>query len=347
MKPFIRITAMLFFFWGLSVISGSMNQTWAGEDLDFPARGEWFLMPETESRERWGGPDPTQTYRYDRHWIKVTHYGLKDSAYKTPEDYISWLEQILEKPKEVSEITVAGRKAKKLRFEYEHEGFMDHHGARIPHEHVYEEFVIVPAEEGFFSVVVSIVHTSPFFGYESPAGRPPKPSEAELKPLLERWERFLESGKINKNGARRKEELFALFQSLEKDLPLTVEKVEKVTGVSLKLFPQKWDPFFQQFSASDPKHPLFSSVSLWLPTPNSPDQGMRLSLQIQEDLCVSQSEILSRYGQNPEYQPSSGHRPGDLPYYRTYRNGAVRKSFGFSELERECLIEFVLDTTGE
>ena len=58
-----------------------LKAAWAEEILHCEEPREWGKV--YDSQERWGGPDPTVTYRRGSDNIKVTHYGLKDSEFTT------------------------------------------------------------------------------------------------------------------------------------------------------------------------------------------------------------------------------------------------------------------------
>ena len=179
--------------------TGFLKAAGAEEVLNCAEPRDWGRVYDT--RERWGGPDPTLAYRNGSNDIKVTHYGLTDSQFQTEEEYISWIKKVIGDPLfdlddkgarggEVREMTVAGKAAKWFQFQYEYEGFTDHHGAVIPHESVYEEFVIVPAEKGFWAVVLSNHRVGPF---GSAPDRAPDEKTSKRELLLQTWKQFLES----------------------------------------------------------------------------------------------------------------------------------------------------------
>lgn len=158
-------------------------------DFEFEVPKGWFRQP--DGRERWGGPDPTFVYRHGRERITLTHYGLEGSHVKTSEDYLSWLGRVLDAPKSTEEITVAGKKTRLLRFEFHYEGFQDHHGAFIPHEFVYEEFVVIPAQSGFWSLNLNISRVAPFQFDAFPEKRLEERS-TEFASVIKDWKWFLE-----------------------------------------------------------------------------------------------------------------------------------------------------------
>jgi hypothetical protein len=109
----------------------------------------WFESP--EPRERWLGQDPAVYLKNGAHSIGITHYGLKNSRFKTPDDFVRWIKNIFKHVDSESLVQVAGRIGTLIKLHYEDEGYTEHHGAMVPPRYVYEEFLVLPSEEGFWA----------------------------------------------------------------------------------------------------------------------------------------------------------------------------------------------------
>ena len=157
----------------------------------------WWLK---DNRERWLGDDPAVKYRSGRNLIRVTHYGLEDSGFETPEEYLAHLQNLFDKPESIEPTSLAGREAISARLRYEHPEYTGHHGEYIPHEYSYEEFIIVPmdqADQGFLVFNLTLHHSVPMriiFHEEDPSA---EEWEKELAKKVKTWKKFLESCSIN------------------------------------------------------------------------------------------------------------------------------------------------------
>jgi hypothetical protein len=158
----------------------------------------WHIYP--GMGERWMGGDPALCFNNPADSsVRVTYYGLEKSRFNTPEAFIDFLKRTLDEPEQEKEMTVGNQPAKYFRFRYSYEGFTDHHGARVPAEAVYEEFVIVPVEKGFYSFNLSLHRRG-----QDPALETQSELQAQLTVNLrdiKDWNQFLESVQFQKTGA--------------------------------------------------------------------------------------------------------------------------------------------------
>lgn len=162
----------------------------ASETLKYDVPKEWFESP--EPRERWLGQDPTVYLKNGDHSISITHYGLANSRLKTPDDFVGRIKGIFKDVDSESVVQVAGKAGALIKLHYEYEGHADHHGAMAPPQYVYEEFLTLPAEEGFWALIFSFRQTGPSylkkFGDEDIKTR-----KKDLKEIRKDWDRFLET----------------------------------------------------------------------------------------------------------------------------------------------------------
>ena len=159
-------------------------------------------MPKTwryeAGRERWGGGDPT--FSINKGWattIRVTHYGLGGSRFKTPEDFESYLDNLFfGERKETKNLTISGKKAKSILLRYEHDEFTDHHGAFIPRQYAYDEFVILPLREGFLVFNLAVYSSAPFPSFIQPDEEWHSELDKKMAQTVKDWRSFLKSCKI-------------------------------------------------------------------------------------------------------------------------------------------------------
>ncbi len=149
-----------------------------------------------KGRERWLGSDPTFSYNHYFDRIKVTHYGLESSRYETPEQYIAHLRNLFGEFKILQTKDIMGKKAELIRIEYDYPEHTGHHGEYVPHEFVYEEFIILPVQEGFlvFNFNIHSIVPMPLSIFT----REKAESEWEEKQLqnIKVWRKFLKSCKV-------------------------------------------------------------------------------------------------------------------------------------------------------
>ncbi len=170
--------------------SAIRDATKKSSSLKYDIPEGWSEFP--QPRERWSGEDPTVYLKNGHHSIGITHYGLADSQFKTPDDFVRWIKNIFEKVDSESSVRVAGKAGTLIKLQYEYEGYMDHHGAIIPPEYVYEEFLILPAKEGFWALIFSFRQIGPGFSKKI-EGRDVQTRKKDLKALLKTWDRFLKT----------------------------------------------------------------------------------------------------------------------------------------------------------
>jgi hypothetical protein len=162
----------------------------ASEALKYDIPKGWFESP--EPRERWLGQDPTVYLKNGHHSIGITHYGLKNSRFKTPDDFTRWLKDVFKDVDSESSVQVAGKVGTLIKLHYEYEGHTDHHGAMVPPQYDYEEFLILPAEEGFWVLIFSFRQIGP--GYLKKFGDEDiKRRTKDLHETLKAWDRFLKT----------------------------------------------------------------------------------------------------------------------------------------------------------
>jgi len=150
-----------------------------------------------DKRERWLGDDPALKYRNDLSLIRITHYGLENSSFETPEEYMAHLQNIFDELESVEPTSLAGREGISVRLRYEHPEFTGHHGEYISHEYSYEEFIIVPIDKGFLVFNLTLHHALPMpesFYKEDAAA---EEWQKELVGKVKTWKKFLKSCSIN------------------------------------------------------------------------------------------------------------------------------------------------------
>ncbi len=165
----------------------------ASETLKYDIPKGWFKSPETS--ERWLGQDPTVYLNNGDHSIGITHYGLENSRFKMPDDFARWIKDIFKDIDSESSVQVAGKTGTLIKLHTDSEGYTDHHGARVPPEYVYEEFLILPAEEGFWALILSFRQIGP--GYlKKFEGEDVKTRKKDLHAILKVWSHFLKTCRL-------------------------------------------------------------------------------------------------------------------------------------------------------
>lgn len=169
---------LFFFFLLFAAIPSAL---FAAETLKYDVPEGWSKRP--EARERWLGQDPTEYLQNGAHSIGITHYGLKDSRFQTPEDFVRWIKEIYQGVDSESPLPVAGRAGTRITVHAEEEEHTDHHGATAPPRYVYEEFIVLPDGEGFWALIFSFHRT----------GDDIKKRNADLQEIRKDWSRFVKT----------------------------------------------------------------------------------------------------------------------------------------------------------
>ncbi|GEM_PF-2628048 len=150
----------------------------------------WHIYPLDE--ERWMGGDPTLTFNNPlESSVRITFYGLEKSRFKAPAEFYDFLKRVLNEPAVEKDMEVGGFAAKYFRFRYSYESATDVHGASMLAEAVYEEFVVVPLEKGFYCFNLTLRRVS-----DSPVMQKQYEMQGELSKNLrdiKDWNEFLAS----------------------------------------------------------------------------------------------------------------------------------------------------------
>lgn len=146
------------------------------------------------------------------------------------------------------------------------------------------------------------------------------------------------------------DDLFKLIQDLVASRPLSVERVEKVTGHKLEPLPPGAlaapNRMFSSFRSESLTNPLVRTTDLRIPKLDMPGAVARdgfLSIGIQSTVCVSLQDVMARYGDKPELLVPSAHGPRTLPMGYVYRFPWGKLTFGISRQKPECLTSVTLD----
>lgn len=190
-KSKLKVAIMRIFTIALLLTLGfTVGDLAAQEALKYDIPKGWFESPEL--RERWLGQDPTAYLKKDQHSIGITHYGLKNSRFKIPDDFVRWIKDIFKDVDSESSVQVAGKAGTLIKLHYEHEGYTEHHGVIVPPEYVYEEFLVLPAEEGFWALIFSFRQIGPSY-LKKFEEEDIKTRKKDLHEILKAWGRFLKT----------------------------------------------------------------------------------------------------------------------------------------------------------
>lgn len=185
-----RLKSFGIFIFFLLFLTVMPHELFASETLKYDIPKGWFESP--EPLERWLGQDPTVYLKNGQHSIGITQYGLKNSRFKAPDDFVRWVKDIFKEVDSERSLQVAGKAGTLIKLHYEYEGHMDHHGAMAPPQYVYEEFLVLPAEEGFWALIFSFRQIGP--GYlKKFEDQDIKARKKDLHEILRAWARFLKT----------------------------------------------------------------------------------------------------------------------------------------------------------
>lgn len=202
----MMLKARLFFlflllFLGVKVIYA------ASVRLDYSVPEGW--RKDRNAEERWLGPDPTVSLKRGPARIMITHYGLVDSRYASPDEFLPWLRSIFD-PNDftsVEDVKVAGRDGKRVKLYYETADYTSFEGTYIPAEYTYEEFIIFSVEEGFYVLTLTI-KKSVFSPTQEVIDSIRDLSDKEFSKHLRIWENFLKSCEITEGEDLKMTEKF-------------------------------------------------------------------------------------------------------------------------------------------
>jgi hypothetical protein len=135
------------------------------------------------------------------------------------------------------------------------------------------------------------------------------------------------TSRATSTGARA---LFEKVDALIATQPFTNERVERLTGHHLRAGSRI--PFYE---SKDEGNPWFAAVEL---------RGASfLSLEVQPKLCISEEEVMARFGDKPELSFPTAPAPQSTPVYLAYKPTWGRLSFGFARTGARCLMSVILD----
>jgi hypothetical protein len=149
-----------------------------------------------QCRERWLGNDPCFVFRNAANYIKATYYGLDDSKFKKPDDFINHLKGLFGKFHAEDKVKIDGREAVRIKLRYEQGNRHDHDGMFIMPMFLYEEFLILPLKKGFLVFNLNLNHHTPLpsdFARENDSEELYSGAYDEYRI----WLQFTESCKIN------------------------------------------------------------------------------------------------------------------------------------------------------
>lgn len=150
----------------------------------------WRVFPDTQ--ERWMGSDPTVAFNQpNQDGVRVTYYGLDSSRFQSADQFLQYINRVINPAESNKGIMIGGRQARILQFRYSYEKHTDSHGTEVPAEAVFEEFVIVPLERGFYAFSITLRHTTPNSLVESTEAIKYGIEDNQRK--LREWYEFLDS----------------------------------------------------------------------------------------------------------------------------------------------------------
>lgn len=144
---------------------------------------------------------------------------------------------------------------------------------------------------------------------------------------------------------RNDDEIFTLVEYLTKQRPFSPEKIEKVTGLKLEIVDNKSNEYFNKYIsvAKDDNISSSFSIELRVPTSKSSHSDGMLILGIQKEVCITQDDVINRYGEGEFTPPSPGMHPDIAKYYISYRYNWGKISYGLKYKDPKCLETIVLN----
>lgn len=138
-------------------------------------------------------------------------------------------------------------------------------------------------------------------------------------------------------------ELFAVISELVAARPFGVDKVAAITGAEFSGNKTDYTPHFAISSFVFPTDSaLFTRIEV---RPTAGRNGL-IILEVQSQPCISEADVMERFGDSPVLSLPSHHEPPDSPNYFVYRRDWGELRFGFTRDPSECLTTVVLDATG-
>ena len=139
--------------------------------------------------------------------------------------------------------------------------------------------------------------------------------------------------------------VFTLINDLEGRRPFRVDVVSRITGFKLHRAAVQSSEYFSVYYSEDNETEVLKSVELRVPTGLATARDGMVLLDVNPLLCLTQEEVLGRFGRVPRVVAPDSDGPRDLPIYLEYDRqwGALR--FGFQLTGTGCLRTVVLDAT--
>lgn len=140
--------------------------------------------------------------------------------------------------------------------------------------------------------------------------------------------------------------LLDFITKLSQRRPFRHKDIAAATGHTLRIDAASSNPYFAIYQSAA-KTGVISAVELREPRGKDPDQGGLLILQLGlpggDKPCVTQKEVLARFGKSPALSVPTPHQPADAPLYLVYTQDWGQLRFGFARKGGECLVTVVLD----
>lgn len=192
MKFFLSFIAVSFLFVSPVSAETSHHILFQGEPCPISVILPAGWTPFPDARERWLGMDPSVTFNHsNRDGVQVTYYGLDASKFHAAGEFIEYLKRVVNPAESEKEILIGGKKAAILQFRYAYDKHTDVHGTDVPAERVFEEFVIVPLDRGFYAFAITLKSKTPNSLVENSQAIKYEVENNQRK--LREWYQFLDS----------------------------------------------------------------------------------------------------------------------------------------------------------
>lgn len=136
--------------------------------------------------------------------------------------------------------------------------------------------------------------------------------------------------------------LWDLIERLQGSRPFHLEDVVRITGVALRRDAEVQNPFFAIYRSARQAEGAIAAVELRAPVQRQPGKGGMVAIDVNPRPCLSQKDVMERFGKSPELSPPSAHGPPDALVYLVYPRDWGDLRFGFSQ-KAGCLGAVVLD----
>lgn len=136
-----------------------------------------------------------------------------------------------------------------------------------------------------------------------------------------------------------------LVPQLVQSRPFRKDEVARITGVDLQEDAAQTNRFYRIFKgrAAGPQRAVQGAE---LRAALIPGKDGLLILEVGPAPCVTQKEVLNRFGADAQPVPPSPHGPKDAPTYLVYKKEWGDLRFGFAH-KGQCLQAIVLDAIGK